>query len=164
MSHSIDKSQFLDELRRARAEWETLLAKVDATQMEQPGVCGEWSVKDLIGHLTWHDGEMAGLLKKRALASSELWALPTDQRNAVIFEQNKVRSLSDVRREAAQVYKTFLGLAEALDERDLHNPGRFADMPPDWDPAALIAENTYEHYSEHIPQVEAWLAIKKEDL
>lgn len=29
-------------------------------------------------------------------------------------------------------------------------------MPPDWQPAKLIAENSYEHYPQHIPQIQAW--------
>ena len=58
MSETIDKSQLLDRTRRARAEWEALLAQVDDAHMVQTGVCGDWSVKDIIAHITWHEREM----------------------------------------------------------------------------------------------------------
>jgi hypothetical protein len=32
----------------------------------------------------------------------------------------------------------------------LHDPGRFTDMPPDWLPWDLLAQNTYEHYQDHL--------------
>jgi len=45
------------------------------------------------------------------------------------------------------------GLAEA----DLTDAGRFADMPGDWVPWQLLAENTYTHYRDHMPAIRTWL-------
>ncbi|HKZ85414.1 MAG TPA: maleylpyruvate isomerase N-terminal domain-containing protein [Anaerolineae bacterium] len=157
MSESIDKSQLLDTMRRARAGWDALLASVDEARMTQPGVCGEWSVKDLIAHVAWFEREVVDLLQARALLGSDLWALPPDERNVAIFERNRHRSLNDVRAEAQQVFDTLWQLMESLAEEDLIDPNRFAGMPPDWQPAKLIAENSCEHYPQHIPQIQAWL-------
>ena len=40
-------------LRTERARWNALLAQIDPARMEEPGVEGTWSMKELIAHLTW---------------------------------------------------------------------------------------------------------------
>jgi hypothetical protein len=160
MSQSIDKSQLLNSMYRARKEWNALLARIDEANMTQPGVCGDWSVKDIIAHTTWFESEMVGLLQARELAGSDLWSLPPDQRNAAIYELNKHRSLSDVRAEAQQIFDALMQLMGSIRENELLDPSHFAGMPPDWEPLKLIAENSYEHYAQHIPQLQAWLEEK----
>jgi hypothetical protein len=31
-------------------------------------------------------------------------------------------------------------------------------MPPDWQPWMIIVQNTYEHYQDHIPDIEQWIS------
>jgi len=65
MDEPVTKVRLLDMIRTARAEWDGLLSQVDETRMTQPGVAGEWSVKDVIAHITWHEREMIGMLRAR---------------------------------------------------------------------------------------------------
>ena len=125
--------------------------------MTESGVVGEWSVKDVIAHITWHEREMVGVLRARALVGSDLWNLPLDQRNAAIFEQNRHRPLSDVLTEAQQIFPHLVELVQTLDDQDLIDPSRFAQMPADWQPWQVIASNSFEHYRAHIPDLRAWL-------
>jgi uncharacterized damage-inducible protein DinB len=157
VNEPMDKSQLIERIRRSRAAWEAVIAPLDDEQMVQAGVCGTWSVKDLIAHISWSEREMINVLETRALVGSELWLLPTDQRNAAIFEENKHRSLQDVRAEAREVFDTLLACLERLEEQDLHDPSRFSQMPREWQPWKVLAGNTYEHYEDHMPQVQAWL-------
>lgn len=46
------KNELLNLLRLARAEWDALLASIDEARMREPGVEGDWSIKDLIAHVT----------------------------------------------------------------------------------------------------------------
>src|SRR4030067_1847894 len=105
MNEHFFKWDFLETLQSARAEWESLLAKVGESNMLRPGVAGEWSVKDIICHITWFEREMVGVLQARALIGSDLWNLPQGQRNAAVFEKNRYRPLEDVLTEARQVYQ-----------------------------------------------------------
>src|SRR5262245_37896260 len=114
-------AKFLDSLRSGRAEWDALLAQIGAGRMAQPGVEGDWSIKDIIAHVTWHEREMVGVLRERALVGSELWNLPLDQRNAAIFEQNKDRALDDVLEESRQVFPQLLELAAGLSDEELND-------------------------------------------
>ena len=59
--------------------------------MTTPGVVGKWSVKDLVAHITWSEREMVGVLAARALAGSDLWSLTNDERNEIVYQQNRDR-------------------------------------------------------------------------
>lgn len=154
----MDKTQFLARIRYSRSAWDALLAQFDDTYVLQGGTCGGWSIKDVIAHLAWHEREMLGMLKMRALAGSELWDLPLDERNAVIFEMNRERSLFDLRAEAHLAFVELVQALEAMSEEDLTDPRRFLGMPLDWVPWQVLASNTYEHYEEHCRQLRALLA------
>src|SRR5437879_11568022 len=135
MSEKISKAKFLQDLQAGRAEWDALLAEVDPARMEEPDVEGEWSVKDIIAHVTWGEREMVGVLRARALVGSDLWDLPTqDERNAAVYEEVRRKPLSDVLTESHEVYRQLLEAAQALPEQALNDPGQFTDMPAHWVP------------------------------
>jgi hypothetical protein len=159
----MNKTLFLERYRHARLDWEAALVKLDATQLLQVGAGGEWSVKDVIAHLAWHEREMIGMLQMRALTGSPLWELPLDQRNAAIYTENKDRCLAEVQAEAQEVFPILWQLLEALEEEDLHDPSRFAQMPREWTPLQVLAGNTYEHYEDHLPQLSALIASQEQD-
>jgi hypothetical protein len=46
------KSELLTRLREAYQRWEAFLDQVGLARMDQPGVNGDWSMKDIIAHLT----------------------------------------------------------------------------------------------------------------
>lgn len=55
MDDRMTKARLLAELRAARGEWDTLMAAVGEERMTEPGAAGDWSVKDVIAHLTSFD-------------------------------------------------------------------------------------------------------------
>ena len=81
----------------------------------------------------------------------------TDERNAAIFAENRDRPLKDVLAEAEQVYQQLVAGVQTLVDEDLVDPGRFAEMPADWAPWQIMADNSYDHYLQHISSVRAWL-------
>lgn len=154
----MDKLILLSSVKSTRAELDTTIANLSDQLLSQPGASGEMSVKDILAHITWFEREMIGLLEQRALAGSDLWNLPSDERNAVIYQLNLQRSLQDIRNEAAEVFQQLLKQLENLEEAALDDPAWFRDMPPDWSPSQLLAENTCEHYQHHLADITAWLA------
>jgi DinB superfamily len=153
----MNKPTFIDNLRTEREQWEALLAQVGEERMLQPGVAGEWSVKDIIAHVTWGEREALGILQAHALVGSDLWNLPQDERNAVVFSENRALPLHKVLTEAQQVYAQLLDAVQALSDEDLNDPSRFRYMPTDWLPWRIVAGNSYEHYRQHTPSIRAWL-------
>jgi hypothetical protein len=44
------KVELLAWLQAEQQRWEAFFAQIDPTPMEQPGVTGQWSIKDIITH------------------------------------------------------------------------------------------------------------------
>ncbi len=153
----MDKREFLKLLHSARAEWDALLANIDEAQMREPGVEGDWSIKDIVAHVTWFEREMVGVIQSRTLAGSELWNLPTDERNAVIFEQQRARSLKKILDESRAVFQQLEQAAQTLTDEELNDARHFKDMPGDWVPWDVIAGNSFRHYPDHIASIRNWL-------
>jgi len=154
------KETFLSTLRTSRSELDRALAQVNEGRLEEPGVSGFMSVKDILAHITWFEKEMLAVLDQRTLAGSDWWDLPSDERNDRIFAANRDRPLAEVRAGAHQVYALLLQALEGLDEGDLNDPSRFRDMPLDWIPYQLLAGNTCDHYDHHAADIRRWLAAQ----
>ena len=153
----MNKAEFLDALQSGRAEWEALLSEVGEVRMTVPGVAGQWSVKDIVAHVTWAEREMVGIMQARALVGSDLWDLSQDERNDAIFADNRGRPLQEVLDESQQVYTQYLAGIQGLSDADLADASRFQEMPAEWIPWEMLASNCFEHYQQHIPAIRAWL-------
>jgi uncharacterized damage-inducible protein DinB len=147
------REDFLRKVRDGRTQWDARMAQFDDRQMLQVAGSGSWSLKDILAHLTWHEREMVGLLRGRALAGSELWNLPLEQRNAAIYAQIRDQSLEQARAEAREVWEQLDRQLNTLTEDDLNDPARFAGMPAEWAPWQILADNTYLHYRDHLADI-----------
>ncbi len=65
MPEPMTVKQLVAAMRAARSDWEDLLAEVGETRWEQPGVEGDWSIKDLIAHLTYFESWTAEVIGMR---------------------------------------------------------------------------------------------------
>lgn len=145
-----EKTKMIDEIHTARAAFEARLRAVPAGQLEIPLTAGRMSAKEEIYHIAWHERQMAGMLQVRALIGSPWWNLPTDERNAHIQAEAAPMALEEVLKYAAMAIQELIEALDTLPEEALNDPAAFADMPPNWIPGDLIAQNTYEHYPEHL--------------
>jgi uncharacterized protein (TIGR03083 family) len=153
----MDKAQFLSAVRADWARWQAALDEVGRARMTQPGAAGEWSVKDMVAHVTWFEREMVNVIRRRVFEGSELWNVSQDARNKAIFEENRGRALDDVLGESERIHQDLVDALEELPEEHYANPARFRGMPADWVPWQVFAGNTYEHYRDHTTDVRAWL-------
>jgi hypothetical protein len=160
MDVMVSKDELLKRIRNSRADWERLLNSIPRTRMAEPFM-GEWSVKDVIAHLTWHEKQMLQVLHKKALEGSDWWGLTLDERNMNIFQENRARDLDEVIGEHHAVYRNLIEAIEHLDDADLNDPARIRELPPDWRLWKLLAENTYEHYDDHVGPVRAWIGRER---
>ena len=154
----MNRLEFLGKLQPARAEWDALVAQAQARNngveavISEPGE-GDWSLKDLVAHNIWYQSEIVRLLKARNLSfepSDKLWAMRDDERNKAIYDMYHDKPLSVVLAEEQQVYKELLAEVRMLGDEDFNDPRRFNDMPVDWIPWRVFAENSYEHYTSHL--------------
>ena len=158
MDDKITLERLLGLIHAGWKEFESTLERVGRERMEQPGVSGELSVKDVAAHVTWFEKDMLLLLSTRSMKeASPLWGLPPDERNRAIYEENRARTVEDVLGEARSVHAAMMAEIEKLSDDELHAPSRFEGMPPDWTPWEILCENTYEHYADHIHEIDRWL-------
>ena len=157
----MDKATFINTLEQSRAEWEALLAQVDEERMLQPGAAGKWSVKDVIVHVTWGEREIVPIMRTHVLAGSELWNLSDDERNEIVYQQNRDRPLQEILQEEQQAYADLLEAAQTLSDEDLNDPHRFKQMPEEWVPWQIIAGCSFKHYQDHMPSIREWMAQRQ---
>ncbi len=154
-------SELVDLIEETYGSWMQLLESAPADQWEAPGVSGDWSLKDIIAHIAWHEDQMAKVIEARALVGSAWWNLPTDERNANIYATSKVAALETVVADARAVHEDLVCRIRALTDRELNEAGHFAGMPGDWLFGDVLAQNTFEHYVDHAASVARWLADRE---
>jgi hypothetical protein len=162
----MNKAEFLRTMRSERERWEALLAEVSEARMERPGVSGDWSVRDIIAHVTAYERGLVEWLE--AASRGESVAFPVldhpdvDRRNAAILRENEGRPLEDILLESRRVFERLLQVVQALSEEELVDAERTAwTVKPRWGEARAlwrcIADDSYKHYHQHIPDIRAWL-------
>lgn len=162
MDAEMNKARLLKLIEEGWEEWDALLSQAGENGTEGQGTESDWSAKDIIAHITWHERAIAEMLREHSIeVGSDLWNLPLDERNAAIYRENRERhrehSLHDVRDEAREAHGQLMAALEPLHEEDLHDPRRYAGMQEDWLPWKIIAENTYEHYKDHVQPMQTLL-------
>ncbi len=160
MSLTTSKAQLLTDLHEEQANWEALLGDIGEEHMTQPGVAGEWSIKDIVAHLTgWRrrtvERFQAALRHKPSPPPPWPPHLQTDDEiNAWIYAANRDRSLSDVLQESRTVFQQLVDTLSAFPEAELLDPKRFAWLEGEqWNGAAFFAH----FHEEHETDMRAWL-------
>ncbi len=155
------KAALIAELNREHKQWEELLAAIGEARMEQPGVAGPWSTKDIVAHLTGWRRRTVGRLQATLRGEPEPpppWPaqLQTDDAiNAWIYETNRDRSLPEVLDDSRQVFQQLVAAIEAFPEAALFGPQRFPWMEGQPLSGAVFFAHFHE---EHEPDMRAWLA------
>lgn len=152
------KAEFLAHYRKARMEWDDILSQIDPSRMTEPGVDGDYSIKDIIAHVTWYERDSIGVVRTKVFSGSPYWDLPTqDERNAAIYNDIRNIPTTDVLTQSKEVYQQLYAAFDTLTDEDLNNASHFKEMPSEWVPAEVFASNTYEHYEQHLPILRDWL-------
>ena len=147
----MDRSQLLKRLDRA---WEALCASYaglsDAELME-PGVTGDWSVKDVIAHVTWREEEALThlpliLAGGRPPRYSVMYG-GIDAFNAQMAEQKRVLSLSKVLRQRDDTHRRLIDFVGSVPEDQIARETRFRRR---------LRLDTYGHYPKHAQAIRSW--------
>lgn len=138
--------------------WEELEAVADLfspEELERPGVVGQWSMKDLLGHIAFWAGQAAENLRLVALGRGEEIRRPGGEPTTAAWNERERRlrehqPLASVREEWL---KSFEDVRQGL--RNLQ-PERLKQEAGGRRVFELFAEDTYEHYREHLEHMRAW--------
>jgi hypothetical protein len=162
MPEEMTKARLLELLQTKRAEWDATLAQVPKDRMTEPGVAGEWSVRAIVAHINYHERWYADRLHEQLRGETyrpnEIDMIHFDERNGIVYEQNRHRTPSDVVAESRQVFQRLLEGVQAQSEEFLTRPQRFEGAPGPvliWN---MLHGDVYEHYALHIPSIKEWLS------
>lgn len=134
--------------------WSELLASVDGLtdeELHRSGVVGDWSVKDILAHVTTWETEALTHLPEIAAGKPQRRYKDVygglDAFNAMRFAENRERSLEEVRSRLGETHQRLLDYLDTVPEELLHSRERFRTRLR-WD--------TYSHYPLHAGHIRAW--------
>ncbi len=153
------KMQMLVTLKEEFDRWEEFLNGLSEDQITLPNVFDEWSIKDVIAHLTgWQQLSVARLeasLEKNQPKYPE-WFPGQDPGDDELLHQTNNRIYhsycdvpwQDVHYEWQMRYQRVVGLCETILETDLFAKGMFTWLG-DYALSSVL-EGTIEHHKEHL--------------
>ena len=150
------REQLLGRLDAAWSAFNASFAGLSDAELCEPGVVDEWSVKDLIAHVSWWDAEALKhlpliLAGGRPLRYSVAYG-GIDAFNAQMSELRRDLSLADVRRDADLTHRQLLDLLAGVPDEQFTRETRFRRR---------LRLDTYGHYPIHTAQIQAWRAQPK---
>jgi hypothetical protein len=144
----------LDELRAARDEFLAAIGDIDPALRGTPGLAGEWSARELVGHVGYWSGHAAEALHRAEQGELDAFGideLTVDERNVVVA---KVAAEADWATVTAREEGAYEAFATRLARAD---PDRLGDRDADGDTLAeIIAFDGVDHYREHTLDIRAW--------
>ena len=155
------RAELVQELNSEQQAWEALLAEIGPDRMEEAGVAGAWSIKDVVAHLTaWRRrtvGRLEAVARGRPEPAHE-WPAELhedDEINAWFHERDRDKSLRQTLAESRGVFEQLVSAIEKLPEDVLDHPERL----PWWQGAPVSGAAFFAHFhDEHEADMRAWLS------
>ena len=124
------KDEILDALEDGRERFLDDIAGLSENTLIEPGVIGDWSVKDILAHISAWEAELVKLLwqvsQERIPASLLVEDVSVDDLNAAWQAETHKRPLERVLGDFAGVRKQTSRRVEAFSDADFNDAGRFA--------------------------------------
>jgi hypothetical protein len=156
----MNKKEVLAALEDSHEKLTEAIEGLSEAEMIQPGAAGDWSIKDLLAHLSRWEAEVVKLLwqaqqglRPTTLLNSEE---PTDEVNARWQQEDQDRPLERILLDFHGVREQTLRRIEHFTDKDLVDPNRYPwlDGKPLWE---WIAPDSFGHDLEHLAQIRAWI-------
>jgi uncharacterized protein (TIGR03083 family) len=147
----MNRQQLLDRLDAAWAAFHQSFAGLADAELTEPGVSGDWSVKDLIAHVTWWEEEALRHLPL-ILAGGRPPRYATlyggiDAFNAMQTAAHRGRPLADVLRQAEETHRRLVAYLQTVPEAQIASESRFRRR---------LRLDTYGHYPIHTAMIREW--------
>lgn len=144
-------------IKKGRAEYSAVYANLSEAEMTRiPGAQSDWSVKDQIAHLIWW--ENFAIARLTLMLAGEPINIVSDFNavNAQVYKQAKDLPLKTVLDAFAVNLSRLEGLLKTMTDEQLNTKeGYKANGRSPYD---ILSGNTFEHYKEHQPDLERYVA------
>jgi hypothetical protein len=147
----VKKQQVLGKLELAWQDLGASFRGLPETVMEQPGVMGAWSVKDILAHVTtWEEEALHHLptilLGRRPPRYKDRWG-GIDAFNHQMAEQKRQLSLAEVLQQFDRTHRQLVAYVEGAPGEEFTTETRFRRR---------LRLDTYSHYPLHTRAIVEW--------
>ncbi len=150
MRGTVDRQRLLRSLDKAWAALRESYAGLSRPRLTEPGVTGEWSVKDVLAHVTTWDGEalkhlpmiLTGDRPPRYVKYGGI-----DAFNAMMTEEKRGLSLAEVLRQLDETHRHLIDFVRRAREAQFTRETRFRRR---------LRLDTYSHYPLHARAIREW--------
>jgi hypothetical protein len=145
----MDRPQLITRIQTRWQEFQRAYAGLAASDMTRSGVVGDWSVKDIIGHVaTWEEESLKWLpIVAQGLPTQRYGDIHRFNAEQVAAKRNL--SLAEVLRQADETHRRLIAYVEGVPEEWFAADTRFRRR---------LRLDTYGHYVEHTRATCAWRA------
>lgn len=144
------KHQLFQKLEQAWTALKESYVGLSEAQLTEPGVMGEWSVKDILAHVTTWEQEALKYLPLilsggRALRYIQFGGI--DAFNAQMAAQKRGMALSEVLRQLEETHRQLLDYLQSVPEEHFTRETPFRHR---------LRLDTYSHYPLHAGAIQEW--------
>ena len=146
----MDKQQLLKRLEKAWAAIKESYAGLSDSQMMEPCVMGNWSVKDILAHVTTWEEEALKYLPLIIIGGKPPRYIQyggIDAFNAQMTEQKRGLALSDILKQLDETHRRLLDYIRKVPEEHFTRETRFRHR---------LRLDTYSHYPLHAKAIREW--------
>lgn len=155
------KDEITDALEDGRELFLDAIDGLSDEEMQTAGVVGDWSIKDIMIHISAWEAELVKLLwqikQGQKPTTMHFSDRQVDEVNQEWFVAYHARPFERVMDDFAAVRKQTARRLEGYSEEELNNPQGYGWLNghPLWE---WVAEDSYQHEAEHTAQIRAWRA------
>jgi len=146
----MDKQQLLKRLEKAWAAIEESYDGLSDSQLTEPCVIGNWSVKDILAHVTTWEEEALKYLPLIITGGRPPRYIQyggIDAFNAKMTEQKRGLALSDVMKQLDETHRRLIDYIRSVPEEHFTRETRFRHR---------LRLDTYSHYPMHAKAIREW--------
>jgi hypothetical protein len=147
----VKKQQLVQKLEVSWYAFEQSYAGLSSEQMLMPGVTGDWSIKEILAHISTWEAEslkhLPDILEGRRPARYSVLYGGIDAFNALMAEQKRSLSLFEVQDLLASTHRQLIEYLESLPAELFTVESRFRRR---------LRLDTYSHYPIHTRAIQAW--------
>ena len=152
----MNRQQLLRKLDKAWAEFTESYAGMSHAQLAAPGVTGDWSVKDILAHVTtWEEEALQYLPLIVEGGTPPRYATygGLDAFNAQRTEQKRSLALAEVLRQLDAIHARLRDYVASVPEEQFTRETRFRHR---------LRLDTYSHYPLHARMIREWRATQED--
>lgn len=146
----MDKQQLLKRIEKAWAAIKESYAGLSNSQMTEPGVMGNWSVKDILAHVTTWEEETLKYLPLIITGGKPPRYIQyggIDAFNAQMTEQKRSFTLSEVMKQLDETHRRLIDYIQSVPGEHYTRETPFRHR---------LRLDTYSHYPQHAKAIQEW--------